>query len=441
MANQNVYDLLGIGIGPFNLGLAALASELPELSCLFLDTNPHFAWHPGLLIPGTRMQVPFYADLVTLANPQSPFSYLCYLKAKGRTYGLGTSEQLFPLRKEFNDYCQWVASKLSTLQFGYYCEEVEYNAVKNYYQVTATNTKDNTSHVFHAKHLVIGTGTTPFLPECAQLSHSLIFHSASYLPKKAALQNAPSITILGSGQSAAEIFYDLLSSTAPDHATNPIQQPLTWITRSGFWPMDYSKFALEMSSPEYIDYFFHLPPRARQKLLGQQHLLYKGINKTLIDQLYDLLYQSRVEHPDTITPQLLSSCDLRTVTIAPDQSLHLELMHTDTGKRFSHHTHALILATGYQHHAPDLLWPLTTHIRWAPDGGYQVNRDYSIDKNRRIFVQNADLHTHGFNSADLGLGPYRNAVILNTILGHEHFPLEKAHPFQTFGPPQKRESW
>jgi hypothetical protein len=39
-------------------------------------------------------------------------------------------------------------------------------------------------------------------------------------------------------------------------------------------------------------------------------------------------------------------------------------------------------------------------------------------------------HTHGFNAPDLGMGPYRNAIILNTILGYEYFPLEKDVPFQ-----------
>ena len=69
MNAQRIYDIIGIGIGPFNLGLAALSAEIPELECLFIEKNDQFNWHPGMMLPSAKMQVPFYADLVTLANP------------------------------------------------------------------------------------------------------------------------------------------------------------------------------------------------------------------------------------------------------------------------------------------------------------------------------------------------------------------------------------
>lgn len=52
-------DIAGVGIGPFNLGLAALLDRHPELSGVFLDRKPAFSWHQGLLLPGTTLQVPF----------------------------------------------------------------------------------------------------------------------------------------------------------------------------------------------------------------------------------------------------------------------------------------------------------------------------------------------------------------------------------------------
>ncbi|MFG2390637.1 SidA/IucD/PvdA family monooxygenase, partial [Streptomyces lavendulae] len=71
------HDLVGIGIGPFNLSLAALAHGLPQqgigtLATAFYDQRRDFRWHPGLLIDGATLQVPFLADLVTLADPTSP---------------------------------------------------------------------------------------------------------------------------------------------------------------------------------------------------------------------------------------------------------------------------------------------------------------------------------------------------------------------------------
>ena len=55
-------------------------------------------------------------------------------------------------------------------------------------------------------------------------------------------------------------------------------------------------------------------------------------------------------------------------------------------------------------------------IQWNESGNYDLNKNYSVDANDSIFVQNADLQSHGFNSTELGMGPLRNASILNTIL-------------------------
>ena len=66
-------DLAGIGVGPFNLSLAALADGLPELRWAHFESRPAFSWHPGLMIDGATLQVPFLADLVSLADPASPW--------------------------------------------------------------------------------------------------------------------------------------------------------------------------------------------------------------------------------------------------------------------------------------------------------------------------------------------------------------------------------
>ena len=80
------FDLIGIGLGPFNLGLAALCHDIPSLSTAFIEQKDSFDWHPGLLLPGARLQVPFYADLVTLVQPTSRFSWFSFLQASGRMF-------------------------------------------------------------------------------------------------------------------------------------------------------------------------------------------------------------------------------------------------------------------------------------------------------------------------------------------------------------------
>jgi len=44
-------DLLDVGLGPFNLSLAALAAESGAVNYAFLDRNASFRWHPDMLLP------------------------------------------------------------------------------------------------------------------------------------------------------------------------------------------------------------------------------------------------------------------------------------------------------------------------------------------------------------------------------------------------------
>ena len=68
---MTVHDVIGVGLGPFNLGLAALLEPQADVDAVFFDDKPEFAWHPGLMLPDAEIQVPFLADLVTLADPTS----------------------------------------------------------------------------------------------------------------------------------------------------------------------------------------------------------------------------------------------------------------------------------------------------------------------------------------------------------------------------------
>jgi lysine N6-hydroxylase len=68
-AEADDLDLLGIGIGPFNLALAALLDPVTGVRAEFCEQAATFGWHSGLLLDGASTQVPFLADLVTLVDP------------------------------------------------------------------------------------------------------------------------------------------------------------------------------------------------------------------------------------------------------------------------------------------------------------------------------------------------------------------------------------
>ncbi|MFK4690032.1 lysine N(6)-hydroxylase/L-ornithine N(5)-oxygenase family protein [Streptomyces pristinaespiralis] len=412
-------DFIGIGLGPFNLGLACLTEPIDELNGLFLESKPDFEWHSGMFLEGAHLQTPFMSDLVTLADPTSPYSFLNYLKDQGRLYSFYIRENFYPLRTEYNDYCRWAAARLSSIRFNTTVTSVSYDEEGEVYVV---RTADD---AFTARRLVLGTGTPPYIPEACRGLGGDLLHNSRYLDHKEALQKKKSITLVGSGQSAAEIYYDLLSEIDV-HGYR-----LNWVTRSPrFFPLEYTKLTLEMTSPEYIDYFHALPEETRYRLESQQKGLFKGIDSELIDAIFDLLYQKNLKGP--VPTRLLTNSALRTASYE-DGIYTLGLRQEEQGKDYELDTEGLILATGYRYVTPAFLEPVADRIRLDGHGRFDVARNYSIDTaGREIFLQNAGVHTHSITSPDLGMGAYRNAYIIGELLGSEYYAVEKSIAFQEF---------
>jgi lysine N6-hydroxylase len=417
-ATNTTYDFVGIGLGPFNLGLACLTEPIDGLDGVFLESKPTFEWHSGMFLDGAHLQTPFMSDLVTLADPTSPYSFLNYLKEQGRIYSFYIRENFYPLRVEYDDYCRWAASKLSSVRFSTTVTEVTY---EDEVYVVRTQTGD----AYRARHLVLGTGTPPYIPEaCAGLGGDFV-HNSRYLDHKHQLQTKESITLVGSGQSAAEIYYDLLGEIDV-HGYR-----LNWVTRSPrFFPLEYTKLTLEMTSPEYADYFHALPERTRYRLTEQQKGLFKGIDGDLINEIFDLLYQKNLDGP--VPTRLLTNSSLISAR-HEDGSYTLGLRQEEQEKDYELRTQGLILATGYKYVEPEFLKPVRDRLRYDEHGNFDVARNYAIDTTGRgVFLQNAGVHTHSITSPDLGMGAYRNSYIIRELLGTEYYPVEKTIAFQEF---------
>ncbi|MER7816824.1 lysine N(6)-hydroxylase/L-ornithine N(5)-oxygenase family protein [Streptomyces sp. NPDC096153] len=418
--HRDIHDFIGIGLGPFNLGLACLTEPVDELNGLFLESKPDFEWHSGMFLDGAHLQTPFMSDLVTLADPTSPYSFLNYLKEKGRLYSFYIRENFYPLRTEYNDYCRWAAAKLSSVRFGTTVTRVDFEAEDEVYAVRTAD-----GETFRARRLVLGTGTPPYVPDpCRDLGGDFV-HNSRYLQAKEELRKKESITLVGSGQSAAEIYYDLLAEIDV-HGYR-----LNWVTRSPrFFPLEYTKLTLEMTSPEYVDYFHALPEATRYRLETQQKNLFKGIDGDLINEIFDLLYQKNLGGP--VPTRLLTNTALCTASYE-NGAYTLGLRQEEQEKDFEIRTEGLILATGYKYVTPAFLEPVLDRLRWDGQGRFDVARNYSIDTTGRgVFLQNAGVHTHSITSPDLGMGAYRNAYIIAELLGREYYPVEKTIAFQEF---------
>lgn len=418
---MTTYDFVAVGLGPFNLGLACLSEPLDDLNGVFLEARDQFDWHPGMMLEDATLQVPFMADLVTMADPTSDYSFLNYLKQTGRLYSFYIRESFYPLRREYNQYCQWAAEQLTSVRFGQAVEQVTYDG--DCYVVTTT-----TGETYRGRRLVLGTGTQPKVPDAVRDIDGPAIHSGEYLQRKADLQRTGSITVVGSGQSAAEIYADLLNDI------DAHEYSLNWVTRSPrFFPMEYTKLTLELTSPEYSTYFQSLPAAKRDALLREQRSLYKGISSDTIDSIFDTLYTKQVNGGADTT---LLTCTAVTGASWDGSTYTLDLHHTEQDQALRLQTESLVLATGYAAQVPAFVAPISDRIRWDDQGRYAASPTYAIDVDgNEIYVQNAEEHTHGFVAPDLGMGAHRCSVIIASMLGREVYPIERRIAFQEFGIP------
>ncbi|WP_228980287.1 lysine N(6)-hydroxylase/L-ornithine N(5)-oxygenase family protein [Streptomyces sp. DH12] len=432
-------DLLGVGVGPFNLSLAALADGVPGLDAVFLDQRPAFRWHPGLLIEGATLQVPFLADLVSLVDPTSRWSFLNYIRTQERLFPFYFAERFHIPRAEYDAYCRWVSEELPSCRSGHRVDAVAWDEDREAYAARYTRLDEHgaalgTGTVL-ARHLALGVGTAPHVPAplraLAADPDAPVLHSADYLAHRDRLLTAGHVTVVGAGQSGAEVLLDLLR--ARPHGS----EGLTWLARTpAFAPMEYSKLGLEHFTPDYTRYFHDLPETARDRLLPAQWQLYKGVSTDTLGDIHEELYRRALTGgwPDvTLTPGVA-------VTAAEQRGgrVRLTLEHTEEGSRGELATDAVVLATGYAERPVDgLLEALGPHISRDGAGRPLVGRDQRLvldDKvGGAVFVQNAERHTHGVGTPDLGLAAWRSAVILNALTGRPAYPLPERTAFTTFG--------
>src|SRR6266542_1348896 len=232
---------------------------------------------------------------------------------------------------------------------------------------------------------------------------------------------------------------DLAADGLGDGGSQPLSgYRLDWLTRSaGFFPMEYSKLGLEHFTPDYTRYFQSLPQPTRDRLVPTQDLLYKGIDAETVATVYDLLYERTVggQAPPV---RLLAHTEVR--AIEPDgDRWRLRCHQWEQGAAFSLAADRVVLATGYRSDPPACIGELRGRIRWDAAGRYRVGPDYRVETDKGVtgslFVQNAELHTHGVGAPDLGLGAHRAATIVNALAGRQVYRLPARSAFTDFAAP------
>lgn len=227
--SEDVHNLIGIGFGPASLAIAiALNDALDTHNTIhgsrpkvcFLEKQNQFAWHAGMLLPGSKMQISFIKDLATLRDPRSEFTFLNYLKRHGRLVQFSNLGTFLPSRVEFEDYLGWCANHFKdVVEYGqevfeiYPKQEIERSSKTDCFSIRSRNTRDGSITTRTARNIVVAIGGTPHIPTPFPTDEPRVIHSSQYRSRVPTLlleKNQPyNIAVVGSGQSAAEVFHDL----------------------------------------------------------------------------------------------------------------------------------------------------------------------------------------------------------------------------------------
>ncbi|MFF6982700.1 lysine N(6)-hydroxylase/L-ornithine N(5)-oxygenase family protein [Streptomyces sp. NPDC008343] len=427
--SDTIHDVLGIGFGPSNLALAIAIDEhnanLPadrRTNALFLERQPRFGWHRGMLIDDATMQVSFLKDLVTLRDPASDFSFLCFLRERGRLIDFLNQKTLFPLRVEFHEYFEWAAERVRHL-VAYDRVVTAIDPVRDdtgtvtHFEVVCRDPERPGRHVtYRARDISVAVGLEPHVPPGVELSER-VWHNSELLPRVTELaasgEPVRRVVVLGAGQSAAETV-DYL------HRSFPEAEVCAVFAKYGYTPADDSPFANRIFDPEAVDVYFVAPSEVKQSLFDYHRSTnYSVVDMELIESLYATTYQEKVNGRERL--RFLNVSRIRGVRERGDSGLDVAVEFLPTGEQQLLQADVLVHATGYRPRDLAALLGEAAKVCLRDDGdALRVSRDHRVetapDVTAGIYLQGGTEHTHGLTSTLLSTTAIRAGEIHRSLL-------------------------
>lgn len=415
------YDVIGVGFGPANLAIAIALEEDSRtresgLRYCFLDSKPAFEWHGGMLLENSRMQISYLKDLATLRNPSSRFTFISYLHEKQRLLPFINIGTVNPSRIEYNDYLRWAASHFA--ERVHYSEQViAVEALEERGEVqrlrVISRQADGRTCTRLTRNLVVGIGAQAAIPElfAGLRDEPRLIHSSQYLERIG--QCCPEregryrVAVIGSGQSAAEIYTDL--------AGRYPQAEISLVMRAqAMRPADDSPFVNEIFDPAFTDVVYRQPQAARQQLIRSlSHTNYSVVNLDLIESIYQDLYQQKVIGSNQ--RRLLANRQIQAVATGTG-GVRLSLRDTRNGGEELCEFDLLVLATGYRRDAHwRLLEGVRPHLQEA-----ELERSYRLPTlpgfQPSIFLQGCCEDSHGLSDTLLSVVAVRSQEVADALL-------------------------
>jgi L-ornithine N5-oxygenase len=171
-------------------------------------------------LPGAKMQISFLKDLATPRDPRSKFTFINYLFSQGRLNHFINLSTFLPTRIEYEDYLRWCATHFERegkVAYGMEVEGVSIGTRDADGKVTSWKVSAHDASgeivVRRARHVVIAVGGRPVIPKNLQglkhVAHSSQFANTIPRIQETEMGRRLRFAVVGSGQSAAEIFNDL----------------------------------------------------------------------------------------------------------------------------------------------------------------------------------------------------------------------------------------
>lgn len=413
---MSAVDLIGVGIGPFNLSLAAMAKDTGKIESAFFDANKEFSWHPGMLLPTATMQTYVLQDLVTTVAPRSEFSFINYLVEQKKIYRFLATEQLIISRDEFSDYLRWACKRIDRLYFSQPVDAIDFDDAKQEFVVHTQKGEHR------ARNICLGTGHAPWVPKSARSAMGKHCFHASEIALRDPDFTGKQVMVIGGGQSGADIILNALDNHWGAFAG------LSWLSRRpNFQPLDESIFTNEYFTPEYVNYFYTLPDEIREQEIKTQKLPSDGISYHTLDAIYQRLYHrfDVLHQPRDV--RLLPHRTLDNISQKTDGRFRLQALHGLDHCEEHFEADIIVLATGYRPGLPDYLEPLLDRIPYDREQHLPLRPNFNLEwegpANNRIYAVNAGIHSHGSAEGQLTLTAWRSAKILNHLLGQDHYDL------------------
>ncbi|MBB6342364.1 L-ornithine N5-oxygenase [Pseudomonas fluvialis] len=412
------YDVIGLGFGPANLAIAVALEEDRRvreqgLRYCFLEKKPTFEWHGGMLLSDSRMQISFLKDLATLRNPASRYTFINYLHQKRRLEAFINVSTFTPSRLEYNDYLGWAA--------GHFAERVHYGEeVIGVEPVLETGDvrklrilsrqADGRVRTRITRNLIVSPGGEALVPELFRelRDDPRVVHSSAYLAR---IEQAcspvcaePRLGVIGSGQSAAEIFTDLCARYA-DARVSMIMRSLA------MRPADDSPFINEIFDPGFTDVVFEQSEQARRAFLAaHSQTNYSVVNLDLIESIYQRFYQQQVT--GQAPHSLLNQREIIAVDASGEQ---LVLTLKGPGGEERHLFDALVLATGYRRDGyRHLLSGLAPYLLGGVERDYRVRGSEQLQAG--IYLQGCCEDSHGLSDTLLSVLAVRSQEVVDSLL-------------------------